>query len=163
MEFHNKNKFKNMKNKEINSLLNAIKGLEGEGNTKFAYALLKNEKHLNSEAEVIQKLIPEAPKDAEKYFKKESEILEKINADNTTTIAEKEAQFKKAFAGWKTKNKELTEAIEKRSAKIEEIEEMEYSGKLHKIHFDQIPGNLNKLQLETLEPIINFPNEENAA
>ena len=151
-----------MKNKEINQLLNAIKGLEGVGNTKFAYALLKNEKHLLSEAEVIKKLIPEAPENAEKYFKKESEVLAKINADETTTIAEKEAQFKKAFAGWKTKNKELTEAIEKRSAKIEEVEEMEYSGKLHKIDFAELPKALNKLQLETLEPIVTFPGEEAA-
>jgi len=149
-----------MKNQHIISTINGIQALANKkANIQFSYGLKKNEKLLNHELEIIRESLPKEPEGYHDHLKKVQEIVDSVNANKNIQSDYKQAEFEKLQKAYHLENEALVEEIETYEKSMEEINNMDYSGKLHKIKFENLPNDLSKVELDNIEFIVEFPDD----
>lgn len=122
-----------------------------KANIHFSYGLKKNEKLLNHELEIVSETLTKELDGYQDYLKKVQELAESVNSNKDIQSAYKQVEFEKLQEAYNSANEELVKEIEEYDSKMGQLNEMEYSGKLHKINFENLPSDLSKKEFKWIE------------
>jgi predicted RNase H-like nuclease (RuvC/YqgF family) len=149
-----------MLNLHILPLLEGIaKHSNTKANLKFSYALKKSSALLQKELKLVQELLPEQPKGYEDYQKDLEKIAKEVKDNKNIEPDYKQEEFNKLKEEYENTHPDLTEKVREYGVKLEEVNQMEYQGKLHKVDFDHLPETFSAADLDALFWLIEFPQD----
>lgn len=154
-----------MKNEELFMLNQAITTVGNLSGVKFAYAIAKNKKVIETEIEVLKESVKPSEKFTE-YEKKKAEIVKKYadkdekgnykaDANNQYVVETQKVEFEKEVAPL---NEEYKEEIDKRDAQVKEFNEVMLKAEAKFIPFkikkEDVPVNITVAQTTAIFSLI---------
>ena len=152
-----------MKKSELFDVLQGLKSVKNLKGVKFAYAVAKNKKKVESEIEDLKEAVKPSDKYLE-YDKKRMETCEKYCSKDDKGKAVIKGNVYDGLAGNRKFEKEMErlrkdykKELESRKKQIEEYNKMlteEIEMDFHKLTLKEVPEDISSEQLEKILPII---------
>ena len=148
---------------KLNNLLKALKNIK---NTKFAYAITKNTRLIDTELEIMKEIAQSGvPEKLQEFESKRIDLIEKYaekNEDGTfkTVNGNYDVQGDNLVAfqtEYDTLTKEYVDTLaenEANNAKVDGMLKEDIDLTLIKVKFENLPDDLSAEELDALEPII---------
>lgn len=153
---------------EAVSMFNTINAMVYMTGARFTYAIAKNMNSLKEEVQALAKILEQDDEMkafeekrielAKKHAKKDEKTGNPISVKNNYVLLD-EAAFEKEYQQLREENKEVVEKYDKQVAEYSELLKEDCDIKLHKVRLEDVPAEVNAMQMTAIMHMIVEPEE----